>query len=109
MSVISKIVLDELERNIRLQNSYSDKLNDYVKGSLVYKNRDGREYCYLNYRSDDGKPKSKYVGLKDSQIVQDYMKSIENYNYFKRQIKHLKEEEKDMRKMLKSVKEVVNV
>ena len=118
LEVVSMISRKKLEEQgfqnfqieeIFLQNNYSSRLNEFVNGSLVYKNRDGREYCYLNYRGDDGKTKSKYVGLKYSQTVQNHIKSIEKYNYFKKQIKHPKEEEKDMRKMLKSVKEDVNV
>jgi len=109
MSVISGIVLEELKRNVTMQRNYNERLDSYVKGSLVYKKRNNNEYCYLSYRDDGGKPKYKYLGLKDSAVVQDCVKSIENYRYFKQQIKHLKEEEIDMRKMLKAVKETINV
>lgn len=109
MSVISNIVLDELKRNINLQKSYLERLSSYEKGSLVCKKRNNNEYYYLSYRNEQGIPKYKYIGSKDSKSYVECVKSIENYKYFIQQLKHLKSEEKDMRKMLNSVKEYVNV
>ena len=109
MSVISGIVLEELERNLAMQKNYSKRLDSFIKGSLVYKKRNSKIYCYLSYRDNEGIPKYKYIGIKDSAEEEECIKSIENYRYFKNQIKHLKEEEVDMRKMLKAVNENVNV
>jgi hypothetical protein len=61
MNVIESMLSEEKERNLDMQKSYSDEINNLPKGSVTIKKIGNNEYCYLKYRQGK-KFISEYMG-----------------------------------------------
>ncbi len=59
---IRKKLEDELERNAHDQRALREEKESLPRGSIVVKQKNGKRYSYLQYRSG-GKVKSKYLGV----------------------------------------------
>ena len=74
---IDVVLQKERERNEKMQLEYKNKLSKLPKGTLVIRNINGKEYCYLRYR--EGK-----------KIIQKYSGTIDHAPELKRLIEERK-------------------
>ena len=63
---IREILEEELENSLRMEQAYSEELEQLPKGSLSRRVRNGREYFYMVYR-EEGKVRLDYVGKEVSE------------------------------------------
>ena len=69
---IREILEEELENALRMEERYSEALNQLPRGSLVKKQVKGRPYYYIVLRDDEGKVKLIYKGKADANEVKRY-------------------------------------
>ena len=99
-TVIRTVLEEELARNLKMQNAYTNELNNLPKGIIEFVERNGHRYCYLKFR--DGKRViRKYLGKFENTDIESLRKSIERRKYFSNVLKDLKNEEDEIKKALK--------
>ena len=99
MNVIESMLLEEKERNLDMQRSYIDEINDLPKGSVTVKKIGNKEYCYLKFRQGE-KFISKYMGIA-SENAEQLSKQIEKRRHFEKLLRELKVEYKMISKIVK--------
>ena len=93
---IDAVIQKEKERNQRMLIEYKNRLSNLPKGSLLVRELNGKQYCYLRYR--EGKRViQKYAGTVDQADV--LQKQIEERNHLHKLINMLEEENKRILKM----------
>jgi hypothetical protein len=100
MSVIKGLLEEELSRNRRMQNRYSDEIKVLPKGSLMIRKIGSKEYCYYKYRSGR-KVITDYIGKKQDVDLESIIKLITRRQELEILINKLKHEEKEIIKMLR--------
>ena len=104
MSVLSNSILDNLNRNLSNQELYSKQIDDLPKGKIVVRRKRKSDYYYLEYREKE-KIIYKYLGPVLSFDISSLQSQIEERRILCERVKNLKKEEKEMRKVLKSLGE----
>ena len=104
MSVLSNSILDNLNRNLSNQELYSKQIDDLPKGKIVVRRKRKSDYYYLEYREKE-KIIYKYLGPVLSFDISNLQSQIEERKILCERVKNLKKEEKEMRKVLKSLGE----
>ncbi|MCL1982697.1 MAG: hypothetical protein FWG53_06410 [Clostridiales bacterium] len=99
MNVIESMLLEEKERNLDMQKSYIDEINDLPKGSVSVKKIGNKEYCYLKFRQGK-KFISKYMGSASENAEQLSMQ-IEKRRHFEKLLRELKVEYEMISKIVK--------
>ena len=99
--VLQGVLCEELERNLQKQALFNRELLKYPKGSLVVVMIHGDKYLYRKYREKD-KVISIYIGPVGSEEANKAYEDRKQFLKLKQVIKELKEEEKNLRKMLKT-------
>ena len=101
MNIVLKGVLEEeLERNLQKQRVFLNELSKYDKGSLqiiVIKNN---KYIYRKYRNGN-KVFSVYVGLVGSKEAENALMNRKKYLKLKEDLRDLKNEERELRDIIK--------
>jgi len=69
MSVFQDLLKEEIKRLSELKEKYEKEIENFPKGSLSNKIRNGKSYLYLAYR-ENNKVKFEYIGKEDSEKVQ---------------------------------------
>ena len=69
---IREILEEELENSLRMEQRYSEALDQLPKGSLVQKRVKGHSYYYLVMRDEAGKVKQVYKGKVDAEELARY-------------------------------------
>lgn len=104
MSVLSNSILDNLKRNLSNQELYSRQINNLPKGKIVVRRKRKSDYYYLEYR-DKEKIIYKYLGPVFSFDISNIKAQTEERKVLIDRIKNLKKEEREMKKILKSLGE----
>jgi len=99
MGIIRSVILDEYDRNLRMQQAYLRELEQLPKGSISPKMINGRVYYYWMYR-EDGKVFNKYISAKDNDI-KSLKELVQKRRHLEKLIKNLKREMADMERYLK--------
>jgi len=99
MNVILGTLVEEKQRNIRMQESCVDEIEKLPRGSLSVKRIGKNDYCYLKYRRGD-KFISEYIGKCDENVGK-IKKQIEKRRYFEKLLRDLKEEYKLITRVVK--------
>ena len=99
MNVIEGMLAEERQRNLNMQNSYSDEISKLPKGSVVIKKIGNKEYCYLKYRQRD-KFISKYMGhaAENAEKIKD---QVNKRRHFEKLLRELKVEYKLISRVIK--------
>ena len=105
MSVLSDSIKDNLNRNLSNQELYLQQINSLPKGKIVIRKKRNSDYYYLQYRDKD-KVIYDYLGPVSSFDISSLQNQINERNIYKDRLKNLKEEEKEMKKILKSIGEL---
>jgi len=92
-SVVFGVLLDELDRNRRMQARYRQEMSQLPKGSLYLRKINHQEYYYLNFRQDD-KVIAKYLGKRDDEKIEAVKKGISERKHYEELLKKLSSEEK---------------
>ena len=99
MNVIESMLVEERQRNLDMQKSYNDEINNLPKGSVVVKKIGNKEYCYLKYRQGE-KFVSQYMGHA-SEKAEQLKKEVEKRRHFEKLLRELKAEYKLICKIVK--------
>ena len=102
MSLFAATTLRESKRMTALLNIYEKQLEALPKGSLREKERNGKTYYYLAYRSD-GKVVSDYIG-NDESIIDSLREQLKRRKGVEALIKNIKKELALMNKVLEVTK-----
>jgi hypothetical protein len=97
--VLEGVLLEERERNIRMQESQNVRLLELPKGKIVKKSYDSREYYYLMFREKE-KVRTKYLG-KDIDLIEQVQKQLDERKYVKDVLKRLKDELKMINRVIR--------
>ena len=97
-TVFYSVVEEEKERNLERQDAYQEEVDKLPKGSLVIREVGGKKYHYLYYRCGS-KMKSKY--LKVGTNIEEIREQIARRKHYEGLIKRLKNEYKQMCKVVK--------
>lgn len=100
MPAILNIISDELNRLERLKVALSKKISTFPKGSIRLKTQHQKVYAYLKYRQGN-KVIDKYLGLKDSELVKQTKKKIEERRQLQARLKKIVS---DIREINRAVK-----
>ena len=98
-SVVKDVLIDELERNRRMQARYQQEINQLPKGSLYLRKINHQQYYYLNFRQGD-KIIARYVGKHDDERIEKIKKEISERKHYEELLKKLSSEEKWLLKAL---------
>ena len=99
MNVILGTLIEEKQRNVRMQKNCIDEIAKLPKGSLSVKRIGKNEYCYLKYRQGK-KFVSKYIGKCDERI-EELKQQIEKRRYLEKLLRNLKDEYKLITKVVR--------
>lgn len=99
MSIIKSVILDEYDRNKRMQQTYKMELANFPRGSITRKNIKGRDYYYWMYR-ENGKVVNKYISGK-SNNMDELMRQVEKRKQVELLIRNLKIEQLEMERYLR--------
>ena len=99
MSIIKNVLIEELERNQKMQKSYKEQIETLQKGKIILKKIKNSEYYYLMYR-DHKKVKTDYLGPKDKFNPDELQRNIDKRRYFQETLNKLQREEKEIRKAI---------
>ncbi|MDL2287052.1 hypothetical protein LJB90_00590 [Eubacteriales bacterium OttesenSCG-928-G02] len=102
MSFFVTTTMREAKRMTALRESYEKQLEALPKGSLRVKERNGKKYFYLSYRSE-GKVVSEYVG-NDESVIDELKERLERRKGVEALIKGIKKELALMNKILEVAK-----
>lgn len=100
MAVIHEILKEELERLYELQELYGNKINDLPRGSVQEKDRNGKLYSYIAYRSGDI-IKYEYIGKSSSDRAAQVKGQIKKRKEFEQKLKQIRKDIKEIEKALK--------
>lgn len=100
MSIFQGVMEEELERNLRKQDSFRNELQSLPKGYLSTCRIEGVDYIYRKHR-DGKKIVSVYIGLPGNKEVLKAIQDREAYLLAKRSLSDLRLEEKRLRKAIK--------
>jgi len=64
MNMLKEMLIEEHDRNRKMQQVYKHEIEKLPRGSVVIKKSGKQEYCYLQYREKD-RVISQYVGRAD--------------------------------------------
>ena len=98
-NILLGVLEEELERNLQKQRVFNNEFIKYPKGSLSIIKIHGDQYVYRKYR-DGNKIVSKYIGLVNSEPANEAYKQRDRYLKLKQDIKELKKEELELRKVI---------
>ena len=98
-SVIHGMLKEEKERNLELQELYTREINSLPKGSIIVKRISGKDYHYLKYW-ENNKANMGYLG-KDEALIEQTRFRIKRRKHLQEVVKRLKEEYKEMCKIVK--------
>jgi len=87
MAVLKEMFKEEKERLLKMKKFYMERILEFPKGSIVFKNRGNRKYPYLVYREGE-------------KIKTDYLKNSVN------ELKELEFKIKKRKKYLKLLREI---
>ena len=99
MNVIESMLFEERQRNLDMQKSYTDEINNLPKGSVVVKKIGNKEYCYLKYRQGE-KFVSQYMGHA-SEKAEQLKNDVEKRRHFEKLLRELRAEYKLICKIAK--------
>ena len=99
MSVIKSVILDEYDRNKRMQQAYEQELASLPRGSITQKKINGRVYYYWMYR-ENGKVINKYISDKNSRISE-LLKQVQRRRELEKLVRSLKKEQSEMERYLR--------
>lgn len=99
MGVIKSVILDEYDRNKRMQQTYEQELATLPRGSITRKRINGRDYYYWMYRKN-GKVFNQYISKKNNNI-DDLLKQVERRRQLEKLVRSLKKEQSEMERYLK--------
>ena len=98
-TVIRGVLQEELERNARSQLAYRAEIKTLPKGSVTIKERGKKRYCYLTHREGQ-RVCTDYVGTADA-VEEDLRSKVEHRRSLEKVLRHLKSEERFMKKALR--------
>ena len=93
---IDAVLKKEKMKNEKKLAEYEDKLQGYPRGTLVFRESNGRQYCYFRYR-DGKKIITKYAGT--VQLYDELSAVVAQRDKLIMEIKHLKAENARIDKM----------
>ncbi len=99
MGVIKSVILDEYDRNRRMQQVYEQERAKLPHGAITRKKIKGHEYYYWMYR-ENGIVVNKYISSKDHDI-DSLLKKVEKRKQLDQLIRKLKKEQLEMERYLK--------
>lgn len=99
MEQIIKDIETRLQNNLDQQNSLNQKIALLPKGHINVLYRNNKGYYYLTYRDKD-KIKNQYLGPVGKCDLSDIMNQLTQRDKLTKELKHLKEQEKELRKIL---------
>jgi hypothetical protein len=102
MSFFAATTLREAKTMIALYEAYEKQLENLPKGSLRTKERNGKKYFYLSYRSN-GKVVTEYVG-NDESVIGDLRERLERRKGVEGLMRNIKKELALMNKVLEVAK-----
>ena len=102
MRYFAATVLREAKRMTVLRDSYEQQLMTLPKGSVRVKERNGKRYFYLAYRSN-GKVISEYIGNDESDLA-GLLEQLERRKSVENLLKAIKKELILMNKVLEAAK-----
>ncbi|MBQ9328415.1 MAG: hypothetical protein IJ225_07755 [Solobacterium sp.] len=102
MSIFVESLREDLDRVHRNIEAYQRRISELPKGSLMVRHISGHDYIYLKYRIKD-KVIQKYVSTFTQERYDMLMEEIEQRNQFQQELRLLIQEEKDMKRALKSL------
>jgi len=102
MSVIQTVIVEEYERNQRMQKAYQEELLNFPRGSINKKRIKGHDYFYWVYR-ENGKVINKYISPKENDI-EFLREQIKKRQHIQQVIGKLKIEQKEMQKYIRGIK-----
>lgn len=102
MSVLRSVLEEELQRNLRNQKSYQEKLANLPKGSIYISERNDKRYMYRKNRIGK-KIVNEYVcSLNDVEKANIEIEKSKEYSRISENLKIAKMEEIKLRKALKA-------
>lgn len=102
MPILLDAIEENLKRNLYMQSVYTEKMQKLRKGTIRIKTINGNDYYYLVYR-DGNKVRTDYLGVKDQVDLQQINQELADHSSYKKQIRLLKKEEKDIRKAIRAL------
>ena len=99
MGVIKSVILDEYDRNKRMQQAYEQEIAKLPRGSITHKKINSRDYYYWMYR-ENGKVVNKYISDKSNNI-NDLLKQVQRRRELEKLVRSLKREQSEMERYLK--------
>ena len=102
MSVLLEALKENLQRNLYMQSVYNDRIHGLKKGTIRTKTINGNEYYYLVYREGD-RVRTDYIGIKDQADLSQINQELSDRKSYQKQIRLLKEEEKEIRRAIRAL------
>ncbi len=102
MSILKSVLEEELERNLKNQNSYKQMLLELPKGSIYISNRNGRQYMYRKNRYGDKIVNVYICSLSNIEKANEEKQKSEEYARISDNFKVARNEEVKLRKALKA-------
>lgn len=99
MEIDKNLVKKEIESNKERQESLKERLLLLPKGHINTLYRNGKGYYYLTYRNGK-KINNDYLGLVEKADLREIMDKLKQRNDIKKEIKALKEEEKELKRKI---------
>ncbi|MFZ2634627.1 MAG: hypothetical protein WA081_19440 [Desulfosalsimonadaceae bacterium] len=99
MSYIKSIMQEEYRRLQALYQKYLDKLDSFPKGAVSIKKRNKNEYLYLANRQG-GKVKFNYIGSVASEKARKIMDQVNDRKNFESKLKQVKNDLKEIGKVI---------
>ena len=99
MEEVIKDIKNKLKENQKKQNIIDHELTLLPKGHINILYRSGKGYYYLTYRDKD-KIKNKYLGPVGKSDLTDIMDKLTQREKMVKELRYLKEQEKEYRKIL---------
>ena len=100
MAIFLDVMKEELERNLYKQYAFKEQLQNLPNGYLSICVIDGRSYVYRKKRIGN-KIVSEYIGVPGDNCVKEAEIQRSDYLKIKASLKHLKDEEKRLRRAIK--------
>jgi fructose-1,6-bisphosphatase len=101
MNIVIGTLVEERQRNQRMQLNCIEEIDRLPRGSISIKKRGDKKYCYLKYRSGK-KFISEYAGIYDEKF-ESLKEQVEKRKYFEQLLKSLKEERKTISMVVKDL------
>ena len=98
-TIIYGVLQEEKKRNLEMQEVCRREISTLPKGTIIVKNVCGNKYYYLKYRQA-AKIKTDYLG-KNKEQIEAVKREIERRNEYKKTLKRLRVEYKQISKIVK--------